>query len=92
MLRLLDSGAVRRRSRAARGACVVVSDVLGAVYVPFVVGSAHVQSEWFGVLSRRRDVLEESRACRRRCKVWREMCVMFSDVVLVVWLCASFVL
>ena len=52
--------------------------------------SAHVQSEWFGVMSRRRDVLEESGACRRRYKGWREVCVLFSDVVLVVWLCASF--
>ena len=46
------------------------------------VWSAHVQSEWFGVMSRRRDVLEESGACRRRCKGWREVCVLFSDVVL----------
>ena len=36
MLQLLDSGAVRRRSRAARGACVVVSDVVRVVYVVFV--------------------------------------------------------
>ena len=36
VLWLLDSSAVRRRSRAARGARVVVSDVIGAVYVPFV--------------------------------------------------------
>ena len=47
---------------------------------------------WFGVMSRRRDVLEESGARRRGCKGWREVCVMFSDVVLVVWLCASFAL
>ena len=42
---------------------------------------------WFGVMSRRRDVLEESGARRRGCKGWREVCVMFSDVVLVVRLC-----
>jgi len=36
VLKLLDSGAVRRRSRAARGACVVVSGVVRVVCVVFV--------------------------------------------------------
>ena len=36
VVQLLDSGAVRRRSRAARGACVVVSDVARVVCVVFV--------------------------------------------------------
>ena len=84
VLRLLNSGVVRRRSRASRGACVVVGCDRCCV--------RSVSCVWFGVMSRRRDVLEESGARRRGCKGWREVCVMFSDVVLVVWLCASFAL
>ena len=131
VVRLLDSGAVPRRSRAARGACVVVSDAIGAVYVPSVcvVGprmcspsrsvSCHVDATFsaarvgadvkdgercvgcsrmwcwlFGCVHRlhcvrgairatavrvagpvsnlnQRDVVEESGACRRKCKGWR---------------------
>ena len=36
VLQLLDSGVVRRRSRAARVACVVVSGLVRVVYVVFV--------------------------------------------------------
>ena len=93
---LEESGACQRRFKAWREVCV---DVLGCgagclvvciVWIVCVARFAHVQSEWLDVMSRRRDVLEESGACRPRCKGWREVCVLFSDVVLVVWLCASF--
>ena len=50
-LQLLDSGEIRRRSRAARGACVVVSDVVRVPYdvllcVVRVMSRRHAESDW----------------------------------------------
>ena len=91
MLRLLDSGAVRRRNRAARGACVGVSDVVLVVYVAIVcvVRACAVRVVRCHVTSTRRS-RGERRVSAQMTAGGREVCVMFSDVVLVVWLCASF--
>ena len=75
VVRLLDRGAVRRRSRAASGACVVVSDVVGVLYVCVCVCGSRTWSPT-GSVSCHVDATFSRRAARvSAMERFRERCV-----------------